>query len=71
MSCGTANYSPQQLSEEYAQAKEVFGGRLNSEFISEKQGHNQFNQLIQADFPHSGIRMVELQPPSEFSNLRR
>ena len=58
---------PQELSS----AKEMFGGRLNSEFILERTGQTCLSELRQANYPSCGLRTVELQPEETFCGLMR
>ena len=54
-----------------AAAKEMFGGRLSEDFIADKVGNSNFSELVELDFPQSGIQTVILNDGQLFSNLRR
>ncbi|XP_072171420.1 leucine-rich repeat-containing protein 9-like [Diadema setosum] len=51
-------------------ARDTFGGRLNQDFVAEKLGHSNFHEIRELDFPHSGIRQVDLGSGEHFINLR-
>jgi len=52
-------------------AKEMFGGRLSEDFIVDKIGHSNFDELMELDFPQGGIQTVILGDGQLFTNLRR
>ena len=62
---------PLQEGHELLSAKEMFGGRLNAEFILERTGHARFSELRQADYPGCALRTVQLQPEEALSSLMR
>jgi Leucine-rich repeat (LRR) protein len=64
----TFNGAPLE-SKEFTAAKEMYGGRLNAEFVQEKTGHSRFHELKQMDYPHCNLRIVELQPVNQFASL--
>ena len=51
-------------------AKDTFGGRLTPDFVAEKLGHSNFNEVRELDFPNSSLRTVDLGPPEQFIGLR-
>lgn len=51
-------------------ARDTFGGRLNQDFVAEKLGHSNFHEIRELDFPHCGIRQVDLGSGEHFINLR-
>ncbi|ESO85654.1 hypothetical protein LOTGIDRAFT_155146 [Lottia gigantea] len=51
-------------------AKEMFGGRLTSDFIAEKLFHSNFAEVRELDLPSSSIKTVDLGPSDMFVNLR-
>jgi Leucine-rich repeat (LRR) protein len=61
---------------ELTEAKELFGGKLTCDFIAEKFFHSKFHEIKMLEFPHSGIRIVDLSPSAtnlsleQFDNLR-
>uniref|UniRef100_A0A8C5N450 Leucine rich repeat containing 9 n=1 Tax=Leptobrachium leishanense TaxID=445787 RepID=A0A8C5N450_9ANUR len=50
-------------------AKEIFGGRLASDMIAEKVGHQNFLELEELDWKTSSIRTVALVPADQFINV--
>ena len=52
-------------------AREMFGGRLSEDFIADKVGHSNFAELLELDFPQSGIQSVILSDGQLFTSLRR
>ncbi|XP_054423009.1 leucine-rich repeat-containing protein 9 [Pteronotus mesoamericanus] len=50
-------------------AKDLFGGRLTSEMISERQGHSNFTQMQELNWTSSSIRTVDLIPVDQFRNV--
>ncbi|KAI4885617.1 hypothetical protein NFI96_019058, partial [Prochilodus magdalenae] len=61
--------TPQELSE-CENAKDVFGGRLTPDMVSEKLGHSNYRELTDLELTTCGIRMVDLVPADLFVNLR-
>ncbi|XP_029195766.2 leucine-rich repeat-containing protein 9-like isoform X1 [Acropora millepora] len=55
---------------EGSQAKDLFGGRLTSDFIAERLGHSNFSEVRELDLPHSSLRTVDLGTSDLFFNLR-
>lgn len=51
-------------------AKDMFGGRLTSDFVAEKLGHATFQDVRELDLPGCSIRTVDLGAPDQFINLR-
>ena len=49
----------------------MFGGRLTQDFVAEKLGHCNFNQIRELDFPTSGLRSIDLGAGQNFLGLRR
>ena len=45
--------------------------RLSTDFIAEKLGHSNFQELCELDLPNCNIRTVELSHNELFKNLRR
>ncbi|XP_067847992.1 leucine-rich repeat-containing protein 9 isoform X2 [Heptranchias perlo] len=52
-------------------AKDVFGGRLTSDMVTERLGHSNFSELLKLDMPESAIRSVDLGPSEKFGRLQR
>ncbi|XP_051873980.1 leucine-rich repeat-containing protein 9 [Pristis pectinata] len=52
-------------------AKDLFGGRLTSDMVTEKLGHSNFSELLRLDMPESLIRSVDLAPPEKYGRLQR
>lgn len=52
-------------------AKDVFGGRLTSDYVAEKLGHALFSEVQELDFPNCGFRIVDMGNGEQFKNLRR
>ncbi|XP_077320515.1 leucine-rich repeat-containing protein 9 isoform X1 [Lithobates pipiens] len=50
-------------------AKDVFGGRLSSDMIVEKLGHQNFTELQELNWRSSSIRSVDLIPPDQFRGI--
>ncbi|XP_060030856.1 leucine-rich repeat-containing protein 9 isoform X2 [Erinaceus europaeus] len=50
-------------------AKDIFGGRLTSDMITERQGHSNFNQMEELNWTSSSIRTVDLIPVDQFRNV--
>ncbi|MEE6494039.1 hypothetical protein FKM82_017005 [Ascaphus truei] len=50
-------------------AKDVFGGRLTSDMIAEKMGHQNFTELQELNWKTSTIRSVDLAPAEQFRNV--
>ncbi|XP_058149315.1 leucine-rich repeat-containing protein 9 isoform X2 [Dasypus novemcinctus] len=50
-------------------AKDLFGGRLTSDMISERQGHSNFIQMQELNWTSSSIRTVDLIPIDQFRNV--
>ncbi|XP_064148616.1 leucine-rich repeat-containing protein 9 [Loxodonta africana] len=50
-------------------AKDLFGGRLTSDMIAERQGHSNFTQMQELNWTSSSIRTVDLIPVDQFSNV--
>ncbi|XP_076099461.1 leucine-rich repeat-containing protein 9-like isoform X2 [Mytilus galloprovincialis] len=51
-------------------AKDTFGGRLTPDFVAEKLGHSNFEDVRELDLPNSAIRIVDLGLNDTFLNLR-
>uniref|UniRef100_A0A7N8YRZ6 Leucine rich repeat containing 9 n=1 Tax=Mastacembelus armatus TaxID=205130 RepID=A0A7N8YRZ6_9TELE len=51
-------------------AKDMFGGRLNSDMVAEKLGHSNYTDLTYLTLQSCSIRMVDLSPADLFSSLR-
>lgn len=51
-------------------AKDTFGGRLTPDFVAEKLGHSNFEEVRELDLPNSAIRIVDLGLNDTFINLR-
>ena len=60
-----------QESFEGNQAKDTFGGRLSQDFVAERLGHANFNEIRELDLPQAGIRTVDLGNGDSFLHLRR
>ncbi|XP_063295570.1 leucine-rich repeat-containing protein 9 [Pelobates fuscus] len=56
-------------STESENAKDVFGGRLSSDMIAEKIGHQNFLELTELNWRTSSIRSVSLVPAEQFTNI--
>ncbi|XP_069772401.1 leucine-rich repeat-containing protein 9 isoform X3 [Narcine bancroftii] len=52
-------------------AKDLFGGRLTSDMVTEKLGHSNFSELLKLELPESSIRSVDLAPPEKYGRLQR
>ena len=52
-------------------AKDTFGGRLTPDFIAERMGHANFQEIKELDLPQASIRTVDLGNWESFINLRR
>uniref|UniRef100_A0A452UDS9 Leucine-rich repeat-containing protein 9 n=1 Tax=Ursus maritimus TaxID=29073 RepID=A0A452UDS9_URSMA len=50
-------------------AKDLFGGRLTSDMIAERQGHSNFTQMQELNWTSSSIRTVALIPVDQFRNV--
>ncbi|XP_042638021.1 leucine-rich repeat-containing protein 9 [Orycteropus afer afer] len=50
-------------------AKDLFGGRLTSDMIAERQGHSNFTQMQELNWTSSFIRTVDLIPLDQFRNV--
>ncbi|XP_008581575.1 PREDICTED: leucine-rich repeat-containing protein 9-like [Galeopterus variegatus] len=50
-------------------AKDLFGGRLTSDMIAERQGHSNFTQMEELNWTSSSIRTVDLIPVDRFRNV--
>nr|XP_054369913.1 leucine-rich repeat-containing protein 9 [Mirounga angustirostris] len=50
-------------------AKDLFGGRLTSDMIAERQGHSNFTQMQEINWTSSSIRTVDLIPVDQFRNV--
>jgi len=44
---------------------------LTNDFVAEKIGHANFQEIKELDFPNSLIRTVDIGPAEIFKNLRR
>ncbi|XP_056023048.1 leucine-rich repeat-containing protein 9-like isoform X3 [Ostrea edulis] len=51
-------------------AKDTFGGRLTPDFVAEKLGHSNFQDVRELDLPNCSIRIVDLGIGDTFLNLR-
>ncbi|XP_073427348.1 leucine-rich repeat-containing protein 9 isoform X2 [Dendrobates tinctorius] len=51
-------------------AKDLFGGRLSSDMVAEKIGHQNFTDLQELNWRASSIRTVDLVPADQFRNVR-
>ena len=60
-----------QESQEGILAKDVFGGRLNTDYIAERFGHSSFCDVRQLDAQASGIHTVDLAGADQFPSLTR
>ncbi|XP_072485470.1 leucine-rich repeat-containing protein 9 isoform X4 [Notamacropus eugenii] len=54
---------------EIENAKDLFGGRLTSDMIAERQGHSSFIQMQELNWTTSSIRIVDLVPVDQFRNI--
>ncbi|XP_074092030.1 leucine-rich repeat-containing protein 9 isoform X2 [Macrotis lagotis] len=54
---------------EIENAKDLFGGRLTSDMIAERQGHSNFIQMQEINWTTSSIRTVDLVPVDQFRNV--
>ncbi|XP_062917896.1 leucine-rich repeat-containing protein 9 [Mobula hypostoma] len=52
-------------------ARDLFGGRLTSEMITERLGHSNFSELLKLDMPESSVRSVDLVPPEIYGRLQK
>ncbi|XP_006891882.1 PREDICTED: leucine-rich repeat-containing protein 9-like [Elephantulus edwardii] len=50
-------------------AKDLFGGRLTSDMVAERQGHSNFTQMKELNWTSSSIRTVDLIPVDQFRNV--
>ncbi|XP_062037538.1 leucine-rich repeat-containing protein 9 [Lepus europaeus] len=50
-------------------AKDLFGGRLTSDMIAERQGHSNFIQMQELNWTSSSIRTVDLIPVDQFRSV--
>ncbi|ELK09830.1 Leucine-rich repeat-containing protein 9 [Pteropus alecto] len=50
-------------------AKDLFGGRLTSDMLAERQGHSNFIQMQELNWTSSSIRTVDLIPVDQFRNV--
>ncbi|KAM3920127.1 leucine-rich repeat-containing protein 9 [Leptodactylus fuscus] len=50
-------------------AKDMFGGRLSSDMVAEKIGHQNFTELQELNWRFSSIRSVDLLPADQFKNV--
>ncbi|KAM4013887.1 leucine-rich repeat-containing protein 9 isoform 2-T5 [Anomaloglossus baeobatrachus] len=50
-------------------AKDMFGGRLSSDMVAEKIGHQNFTELQELNWRASSIRTVDLAPADQFRNI--
>ncbi|XP_018417573.1 PREDICTED: leucine-rich repeat-containing protein 9-like [Nanorana parkeri] len=50
-------------------AKDIFGGRLSSDMIVEKLGHQKFTELQELNWRSSSIRSVDLVPADQFRGI--
>ncbi|XP_037394804.1 leucine-rich repeat-containing protein 9 [Pygocentrus nattereri] len=50
-------------------AKDVFGGRLTPDMVTEKLGHSNYKEITDLELTGCGIRMVDLLPADLFVNL--
>uniref|UniRef100_A0A8C2UVI8 Leucine rich repeat containing 9 n=1 Tax=Chinchilla lanigera TaxID=34839 RepID=A0A8C2UVI8_CHILA len=50
-------------------AKDLFGGRLTSDMIAERQGHSNFIQMQELNWTSSSLRTVDLIPVDQFRNV--
>ncbi|XP_029808042.1 leucine-rich repeat-containing protein 9 [Suricata suricatta] len=50
-------------------AKDLFGGRLTSDMIAERQGHSNFTQMQELNWTSSSISTVDLIPVDQFRNV--
>ncbi|KAM5129332.1 leucine-rich repeat-containing protein 9 [Mantella aurantiaca] len=55
--------------QESENAKDVFGGRLSSDMIVEKLGHQNFTELQELNWRSSSIRSVDLVPVEQFKGI--
>ncbi|XP_035243517.1 leucine-rich repeat-containing protein 9 isoform X2 [Anguilla anguilla] len=58
------------VTSECENAKDVFGGRLTLDMVTEKLGHSNYSDISQLDVQSSSIRTVDLTPGDLFSNLQ-
>ena len=65
------HYFPLKEAMEGNLAKDTFGGRLTPDFITERLGHANFQEIRELDFPQASIRTVDLGNWESFINLRR
>ncbi|XP_043553199.1 leucine-rich repeat-containing protein 9 [Chiloscyllium plagiosum] len=52
-------------------AKDVFGGRLTADMVTERLGHSNFSEILKLEMPESAIRSVDLGPSEKFGRLQR
>ncbi|XP_064621486.1 leucine-rich repeat-containing protein 9-like isoform X3 [Lineus longissimus] len=57
-------------SAEASTARETFGGRLTADFVAERIGHSNFDEVRELDLPNCSIRTVDLSTADQFINLR-
>ncbi|XP_028821542.1 leucine-rich repeat-containing protein 9-like isoform X2 [Denticeps clupeoides] len=50
-------------------ARDMFGGRLTPDMVSEKLGHSNFTEISKLELSSCSIRMVDLSPADLFLNL--
>ncbi|KFO22867.1 Leucine-rich repeat-containing protein 9 [Fukomys damarensis] len=50
-------------------AKDLFGGRLTSDMVAERQGHSNFAQMQELNWTSSSLRTVDLIPVDQFRNV--
>ncbi|XP_075387944.1 leucine-rich repeat-containing protein 9 [Tenrec ecaudatus] len=55
---------------EIESAKDLFGGRLTSDMIAERQGNSDFTQMHELNWTSSSIRTVDLVPVDQFRSVR-
>jgi len=51
-------------------AKEAFGGKLTTDFITERLGHSNFSEICELDLPNCNLQTVDLSGNDFFKNLR-
>ncbi|XP_078089252.1 leucine-rich repeat-containing protein 9 [Mustelus asterias] len=52
-------------------AKDVFGGRLTADMVTERLGHSNFSEILKLEMPESAVRSVDLGPAEKFGRLQR
>nr|XP_002121920.1 leucine-rich repeat-containing protein 9-like [Ciona intestinalis] len=55
---------------EEGNAKDAFGGRLTNDFVAERIGHANFQDIREIDFPNCSVRTVDIGSGELFKNLR-